>query len=265
MTWSTTRVVSVALAGLLALSGCTAAKLTGKPDLPPLPPPSTPRTVVIEPFFEDASWVQKTATEYARVFNMWGGEQDVQMIRTYAEKPLYAQVPALASEQKQLIAELHRLRPDWRVVSTGDLPAISGPVTFIRVVLGSGEIVASDRGLKSLAFGFGFVLPPLWLFEITPVTESQHLNATVQRIEADAAELRGRLLRYPTQPDFAVDTRGLLAQTVPLAAEFEYQEGLFAPEQSRVPALSEGVSQRLASVLVRVLDGTAPVAAPAQR
>jgi hypothetical protein len=212
--------------------------------------------VVVEPFFEDAEWLTKTRLDQEQVITSTGQIGTVTVERQYAEKPVFARLEELANEQRGVIAELRRLRPTWHVLSTGELPAVSGPVSVIRVIVGPGEIAGSNRPLKSLACGFGFILPPLWIFSFaTPVEEVQRVNGQLQRFDADAGDVRARLLRYPTQPDFAVDTRGLPPATLPYAIDLEYEEGIFAPEKSREPVLVSGFIQRLAAAAVVLVEG----------
>jgi len=104
--------------------------------------------------------------------------------------------------------------------------------------------------------GFGrALLPPLWIFSFTPVEEVQRVHGQMQRFEADAADVRARLLRYPTQPDFAVDTRGLIPTNLPYALDLEYEEGIFASEKDREPVLVSGFIQRLAAATVVLVEG----------
>ena len=240
---------------LLSLcAACATARLTGRP--PDVTADSgEPRVVVVEPFFEDAEWLTKTRLEQEQVITSSGQIGMVTVERRYAEKPVFARVEELANEQRGVIAELRRLRPSWQVLSTGELPAVNGPVSVIRVIVGPGEIAGSNRPLKNLACGFGIILPPLWIFSFTPVEEVQRVHGQMQRFDADAGDVRARLLRYPTQPDYAVDTRGLVPANMPYAIDLEYEEGLFAPEQSREPVLVSGFIQRLAAAAVVLVEG----------
>lgn len=245
------RLIPLLLAPLCA--ACATAHLVSKPPAVP-PDPGERRVVVVEPFFEDANWLEKTQLENAEVISPYGQMGTVTVERRYAEKPVFARVPVLADEHKGVLAEMRRLRPSWQILSTGELPAASGPVSLIRVIVGPGEIAGSDRALKSLACGFGFLLPPLWFFLLSPVDEVQRVHGQLQRFDADAGDLRARLLRYPTQPDFAVDTRGLAPANLPYAIDLEYQEGLLAPEQPREPVLVSGFIQRLAAAAIQLVE-----------
>lgn len=256
---------------------CSAARLVSRPVAIP-PDPKEARWVVIEPLFEDADWQEKTLVEtlhnmgglspfsgmspYGGGFGGYNDDYptDVQVYRRVSEKPAYAQVPALAEEQRRIIQEVHRLRPSWQVLSTGDLPAVTGPVTVVRTILGPNDVVGSNRALKSLCFGFGLVIWPLLIYDFWPVDESLRVQGTLQRIDADAADVRARLLRYPTQPDFAVDARGLPTRSGNFAIEIEYEEGLFANEQQRPPAIIRGVAEQLAGEVVKLIE--APPAVP---
>jgi len=210
--------------------------------------------VVIEPFFEDAEWISKTSYENQQVLTNTGAIGTVTVERRYAEKPIFAQVTVLTQEQRGVIAELKRLRPSWSVLSTGELPAVTGSVSVVRVIVGPGEIAGSNRTLKQLACGFGFLFPPLWLFTLSPVEEVQRVHGQLQRFDADAGDLRARLLRYPTQPDFAVDTRGMAPNNLPFSLDLEYEEGFMASEKSREPVLVQGFVQKLAAAVVLLME-----------
>ena len=97
------------------------------------------------------------------------------------------------------------------MTSTSGAVNLRGPTHLVRVVLHDAEQVASNRALKNLAFTFGLVLWPLQLFHLTPVEETQRVYGLVQRYELDAGAIAPRLVRYPSQPDFAVNTSNLPA------------------------------------------------------
>jgi hypothetical protein len=245
------------LAPLLLLqlcAACATARLTGRP-LDVAADPGERRVVVLEPFFEDAEWLTKTRLDQEQVITSSGRVGMITVERRYAEKPVFARVEILADEYRGVLAEMRRLRPNWQVLSTSELPVAQGPVSVVRVIVGPGEIAGSNRPLKSLACGFGFILPPLWIFSFTPVEEVQRVHGQLQRFDADAADVRARLLRYPTQPDFAVDTRGLVPANLPFAVDLEYEEGIFASEKEREPVLVSGFIQRLAAATVVLVEG----------
>lgn len=238
---------------LAACAGCSTARLTLRPPAVGADP-GVRRSVVIEPFFEDSNWETRLTAETAQVYTYDGRVGEVMVYRKVAKKPVFARLPVLAEEQRAVIAELRRLRPSWQVLSPSELPPVNGPVSLVRVIVGPAELAGSNRPLKSLALLFGFILPPLWLFELGPVEEVQRVTGLLQRFDADAAELRGRLLRYPTQPDFAVDTRGLRPIDRPYMVDLEYQEGLWASEQAREPVLIAGFTRHLAAAVVRLIE-----------
>ena len=239
-------------AALLAASGCATARLVG-PAPATAPDPGGARVVVVEPFFENAEWRLTTRTERAQVYGVYG-PQDVTVSRQVAEKAVYARVESLAAEHAAVIGAVQRLRPSWRVLSPGALPPVEGPVTLVRVVVGEAETVGSDRALKNLACAFGVVLPPLWLVLLDPVHETQRINGRLVRFDAEAPEVRARLLRYPTQPDFAVDTRGLAPLERAFGYELELEEGALASEASRDPVLVQAFAARLAAGVVAIVE-----------
>jgi hypothetical protein len=235
--------------------GCAHARLLGgEPHASP--DPGLQRVVVIEPFFEQSEWDLVTRTEHATVYNPYntfGGPTDVTITRQVAEKPLYARIESLAAEHQQVITEVQRLRPSWRVTSTGGLPPLSGPLAVVRTVVGSVETIESNRALKNLACAFGFLIIPL-VFTFGPVHEAQRVSGSITRFETDAELARTRLLKYPTQPDFAVDTRGMELLTHRFGLEVEFEEGLFAPEAARDPVLLQGFAARLAAAVVAIVE-----------
>lgn len=254
--------------GLLALGpGCATARLVG----PPLQAPPTrvgEMHVVLEPFFETSHWRVQTEARTATVYpGQYGGgyggyrpygsgiPQDVTLYQQVAHKAVYARPQVLAQEQSLVLAEVQRLRPGWRVYSTAALQSITGPVVLVRTVVGDSEVIAGNRTLMSLAFGFSFVLPPLFLLQINPVDETQRISGSLQRYDVDATTLKAKLLRYATQPDFAVDTRGLAQRTQAFALDIEYQEGLLASEASRDPVLVRGFVQKLAAATIALIEG----------
>ncbi len=242
--------LTLALFGSL---GCATARLVG-PEPVTSPDPGLQRVVTIEPFFETADWEVTTQTERGQVMSQFGVPHDVTLTRQVAEKPIFARVPSLADEQRQVIAEVQRLRPAWRVVSTGALPAIEGPITLVRTVVGNVETVESDRALKSLALGFGILIPPLLLVNVSPVHETLRVNGGLVRIDTDAATARARLLRYPTQPDYAVDTRGLPAHSQGFGLDLSFEEGVLADQAARDPVLLGGFSRKLASAVIAIVE-----------
>ena len=234
---------------------CAPARLVGpEPIAPPALQP-LPVVVVLEPFFESAPVEEKTEVDTITTWGSSGRPQDLTYVRKYAQKPLFAQVRALEMEHRLVLEAVRRHRPDWRVVSTGELPALQGPVRLVRVIVGHNETVGSNRAFKSIATAFGVVIWPLLLVNVTPVHEVERIYGTLLLYEVNAEDLRGRLMRYPTQPDYAVDTRGFPARQQPYGLDVEFEEGIMASEEKRAPVLLRGFSERLAVAIVALVEG----------
>lgn len=250
----------VALIGVLC-SGCTAARLVGPVPIT-APDPGDPRVVVLEPFFETAEWKMTVKTEIASVGSsnpLFGATaspfaNDVAVQTTTAEKPLFARVVMLAEEHRQVLAEVQRLRPNWRVTSTSGAQVLTGPVHVVRVVVGDAELIETNRPMKNLAFGFGLVLWPLLIVAGMPVEETQRVYGTLDRYRLDAEDLKRRLVRYPTQPDFAVNTAQLRPFQRPFGLDLQYEEGLLVNEQPRELLLLRCFSLKLASAIVAIIE-----------
>jgi hypothetical protein len=262
---------------LAAHLGCNPAVLTGPPPptIPPRLPP--PVTVVVEPFFDISGWKTETHLEpvlspagttlgyggYGGGYGGYGyspygpygaGVPDEVAI-TVQVKNVFNRVDILALEHAQVLSSISRLRPTWRVESTGALASLVGPVTLVRVVVGESEVVQSDRSYKKTAFVFGIFLPPLLLLQIGGVDESQRVFGLLDKYEADALQLRSRLLRYPSQPDFAVDTRGLSATAQPFGLELSYNEGVNSSATAQETVLVQGFIERLSTAIVALVEG----------
>lgn len=241
---------------LLLCSACAPAKVVGPPILVPPQVRPPPVVVVLEPFFENAPFDLKPRPKTYTSWSGVGPPQEVTVYQDVQEKPLFARIAALEVEHRIVLDEMRRLRPDWRIISTGELPSVEGPVRLVRVIIGDDEIVGSNRALLSVATAFGVVIWPLLLVNLQPVHEATQVQGTLTLYEANASELRARLLRYQTQPDFAVDTRGLATPRVqPFAVDVEYEEGLFASNEKRGPVLLRGFSERLAPAVVALVEG----------
>jgi len=160
----------------------------------------------------------------------------------------------LAEEHRQVLAEVQRLRPNWRVTSTSGIEAITGPVSLVRVIVGEAEVVESNRAMKNLAFGFGLLIWPLLLATLPPVEETQRVYGALARYQLDAQELKGRLVRYPSQPDFAVNTAHLLVHQREFGLDLSYEEGLLANEIPREGVLIRGFSLKVASAIVALVE-----------
>lgn len=264
-----------------ASTGCATARVVG----PPIAVPEdlgVPRTVVLEPFFEVAEWQTNTKTEYATTYgapstfgtmggigygvgfagnpSMMGprGPQTIAVTRAVTEKPLFARPPALAAQQRAVLAAVQRLRPHWQVVTTSTAAQLTGPLSLVRVIIAGNELVDSNRSLKNLAFGFGLLIWPLQLFQVTPVSETQRVFGVLERYDTDAPTLAGRLVRYPTQPDFAFNASQMQALGRRFGLDVEYEEGLLADESPREQVLISGFAERLAVAVVALVEESQP-------
>lgn len=250
---------------LALLSGCATAKLVGDRAFTP-EDPQIERTVVIEPFFELAELKTSTRTEYASLGSGYGNPgfmggtpfnsapSTVAITRQIQEKPFFAKPGTLVELQHRLLAEVQRRRPSWRVTSTGGSQLLKGQVTVVRTIIDGDALVASDRTLKNLAFAFGLVILPLQFININPVEETVRVYGAVERYGVDASTLPGRLVKYPSQPDYAVN----LANVEPLRREFgldiNYVEGLLADERPRPAVLIDGFIDRMASATIALVE-----------
>ncbi|HXX32119.1 MAG TPA: hypothetical protein VEJ89_15565 [Myxococcaceae bacterium] len=266
---------------LLALLGasvaCNSAVLTGEPSplIPPRLPP--PVTVAVEPFFDSSQWKTETQLQevtvlpppgmsvgmgagypgyYGSPYGSYGAyPTDVTVSTTVSVKSVFNRVDVLAAEQAQVIAAVAQMRPAWTVRSTGSLQTLSGPVHLVRVVVGESTVVSSDRTYKTVAFGFGIIIWPLLLLQIGGIDETQVVYGLMDLYTADSSQLRSRLLRYPTQPDFAVDTRGLPTVPQPFGLEVSYNEGVASSSQAHDATLIKGFVQRLSVAIVALVEG----------
>lgn len=247
------------LPALLCLA-CSAAKHMGPPLVNVPPKREPPVTVILEPFFEQAKLVTSQKTQTATVTPLGGGiysgaPQNVTVTQRIEEKPLLARVPILTDLHSRVLFEVKRRRPEWNVQSTGAIAESSGPVTIVRTVVGDTEVIGSNRTMRNLAFGFGLVIWPLMILAAGPVEETQRVHGMLFRYEADADALKVKLIRYPTQPDYAVDTRGLVAHPQRFGLDIIYEEGLFAPETSKDPVLIDGFALQLAGAVIALVEG----------
>jgi hypothetical protein len=239
---------------VLFSTGCATAHLVGPPPAPPPPPRAAEKVLVLEPFFEDAEFepftVQQTYTGYSGAMN-----QPVPMVQTYRGEalPLFDRTRALAFEHLRAIQAARKLRPGWRVESTGALDSLAGPVTLVRVVVGQPRMTESNRTVKDLGLGFGFLILPL-LVEVTPVHEELQVPAQITVFRSSAQVLKPKRLRYETQPDDAIDTRGLEGQVKSIVVTLAYEEGVLADDEPRNRLLLETFSDRLAAEIVRAAD-----------
>jgi hypothetical protein len=254
----------------LLLCGCATAKLAQDPAAFPADP-GAPRTVVVEPLFELAEWQTTTRTEYAQVtgFNPgygsgygygYGGLSSglnpttVAVTSQVQEKPLFARPPVLEAVHRQLLTEVQKRRPSWRVTSTAGAPLLTGEVTVVRTIIEGNQTVTSDRMFKNLALGFGFVIWPLEFIHFDPVHETERVSGTLERFALPAETLRARLVRYPTQPDFAVNLSNLEPLRRRFGLEVAYTEGVLANDAARPPVLVAGFVDRLASAVIALVE-----------
>jgi len=260
----------VPLLVVLVTSGCATAKLVGERSTVPTDP-GMPRVVVIEPLFEAADWQTSTKTEYARVlggpgsgmgFGGFGAggygnnsmPSTVAVSRQVQEKPMFAKPAVLAEVQRRLIPAVQRLRPSWRVTSTSGAPVLSGEVTILRTIVEGNEIIESDRTLKNAAFGFGLIIWPLEILAAFPVQESERVFGRLERFNTSAELMKSRLVRYPTQPDYAVSLEGFSPLRRDFGLDVSYEEGLLANEAPRANVLIDGFVDRLAAAAVAIIE-----------
>jgi hypothetical protein len=248
------------------ISGCATAQLVGERAFTP-EDPQLARNVVIEPLFELAELQTSTRTEYAPLGSGYGnpgmgfgsgfnttGPSSIAYTRQIQEKPFFAKPTTLVELQHRVLAEVQRRRPSWRVTSTSGAQLLKGPVTVVRTIIEGNDLVASDRTLKNLAFGFGLIIWPLQFINLNPVEETMRVYGLLERFNLDATSLQTRLVKYPSQPDFAVN----LANVPPLRRQFgldvTYEEGLLADERPRANVLIDGFVDRLASATIAVVE-----------
>lgn len=255
------RILPLAALSLSLSVGCAAAQLKG-PKLVQVPPKRGATVVVIEPLFEQAQTVINEKAQTAQVSPIGGGyyggygQQTVTVVQKVAEKPLLARVPVLTDLQAKVMQKVKTARPDWEVASTAVLKGqSSGDVVLVRTIVRDTVTVGSNRSFRNLSFGFGLVIWPLLYFAAQPVEETQRVYGTLYRYETDASAFKGRLIRYPTQPDFAVDTRGIPFREQPYGLDIEYEEGLFANDLARDPVMIEGFSDQLANAIIALVEG----------
>lgn len=256
------------LTSVLSLgSGCATARLIGEPAFTP-EDPRIERAVVVEPLFELAELQTTTRTEYAQLSsNPYGvgsmgfgssfntmGSNTVAVTREVQEKPMFAKPAMLVELQARVLAEVQRRRPSWRVTSTGGAGLLKGNVTVVRTVIQGNELVESNRSLKNLAFGFGLIIWPLQLVNISPVEETMRVYGILERFNVDAAVLPTRLVKYPSQPDFAVNLAGVTSVRHDFGLDVTYDEGLLADEKPRARVLVDGFIDRLAAAVIAIVE-----------
>jgi hypothetical protein len=232
------------LCAAAAAAACAPTRIVNRP-LARTDPAAPAVTVVLEPFFVDARWTYRRelveTTGVDPVTGRWG---PVQVERYVAEKPVLAQAASLAEEHRQAMEEIRRLRPTWRVVSPGDLPALSGAVSLVRVVVGQAVPAGSNRFLLS-------ALPFLWGLQVEEVLD---VHGLLTRYDADAGVLLLRLAPAATSRDFTVDATGLAGRSRGFLFDLSYAEGVFADPKAHAGALISGFAERLAVAVVALVE-----------
>ncbi len=259
------------LAVLLFLGvGCATARVVGPP-VHVTDDPKISRVVVIEPFFENADW----KTEVLRVNAPMGSMMPPPMSRgptvgvglgmstlptevTQTVKPVLAQVDSLAAEHRLVLEYVQRMRPSWRVSSTSGLAAQDGTVNVVRIIVGDTETVGTDRPIHSTALAFGIFIWPLLIYQAWPVTETWRVYGNLERYDVDASTVKGRLVRYKTQPDSAFNAAGFTPLKREFGLDVTYEEGLLADENPRKGVMIDGFAERLASAIVAIVEEQAP-------
>lgn len=242
--------------------GCSPAHLIGQ--RPPLDPISAgpPRVVVIEPLFDRAEWKTSVKTDvvpapgsFSGGFGAMGTGDTMTVTKTVTEKPLFARPPTLAAIHRQLLPAIAALRPNWTVIAPSAAQTqVKRDATVVRTVIDGNELSQSDRPLKNAAFAFGLVLLPLQIIAAFPVEETQRISGLLEKIQLDPQALQGRLVKYATQPDFAVNFSGMPAKQQTFGLDVEYEEGLFADEAPRPAVLVEGFVEKLAYAIVAFVE-----------
>ncbi|HZN95808.1 MAG TPA: hypothetical protein VFB81_24005 [Myxococcales bacterium] len=237
---------AAAVAALLAGgAGCGPARIVNRRPAPQPRPAAERLTVVLEPFFENADPVYKRDLEERFVTDHMGrtSRQFVQV--EVPVTPFLARPKSLQKEHALVLERVRALRPTWRVVSTSDLPPLEGLVVLVRTVVGRVTPAGSDR----------WVISSIPIFWGATITEALNVDGTLARYLVDAEKLRDRVLRYPAQPDFAVDTTGLSGQSQEFTFDLEYQEQVFTDPRSHDEALLGGFADRLAEAAVALVEG----------
>jgi hypothetical protein len=253
------------------LTGCATATLVGPP--PEMTPRfSAPQTVLLEPFFEAADWQVSRRTEYVTNQPDLGGwslsgyntSAPTTRIVEVAEKPYLARPDTLAALHQATLIAVQHLRPSWAVVSSRAGNALRGRVAVVRTVIGNSVPIESDRGIKNLALGFGLVLWPLLILAAQPIDETLRIYGFLERADLQATELPGRLVKYDTQPDAAVNLAGIPLERQGFGLDISLKEGLLADETARRALLVSVLAQRLALAIVTMADTGPPPAPPVQ-
>jgi hypothetical protein len=241
------RGVALAAAALaLCTAGCAPSRIVQRRPQPQPQPAAERLTVVLEPFFENADPFYRRDLEERWVTDSVGRTQRQYVQVEVPVTPFLAKPQSLQKEHQLALAAIHKLRPTWQVVSTEDLPPLSGLVVLVRTVVGKTVPAGSDRWVVS-------TIPLLWA---SFITEALNVDGVLARYLVDADKLRDRVLRYPAQPDYAVDTTGLEGQSQPFTFDLEYQEQVFTDPKTHDAALLGGFADRLAEAAVALVEGS---------
>lgn len=237
-----------------------------------------PRVVVVEPLFDRAEWKTSTHTQFVDTgmptsmgtsmgtstmlmpmgTTASGSSGTIAVTRTVTEKPLFARAETLAAIHARLIPAIQALRPHWQVVAPSAAPNLTRATTVVRTVIDGNELTQSDRPLKNAAFAFGLVILPLQILAAFPVEETQRVSGLIEKTALEAKVLQQRLVKYATQPDFAVNLAGLPQKRQPFALDVVYEEGLFADEAPRAAVLVDGFVEKLAFAIVTLVEEESP-------
>ncbi|GMU62441.1 MAG: hypothetical protein AMXMBFR34_42040 [Myxococcaceae bacterium] len=260
----------LALIALFLSTGCATAKLAQEKSVVP-PDPGVPKNVVLEPFFELADWQTTTRTDYAEVPPGYGyggygygpyGSGTVPVTTVITVKPLFARAQILVELHKRLLFEVQRARPSWRVTSTGGASLLSGEAVVVRTIIEGNEVTVSDRTLKGFCFGAGLLIWPLLFCAAQPVEETEHVTGMVERFTTSAELVKARLVRYPTQPDYAVNLGGITPLRRKFGLDVTYTEGVVANEGPRQGVLIEGLVDRLTAAVIALVEEAEPPPTP---
>ncbi|MBE2253265.1 MAG: hypothetical protein IAE78_27285 [Myxococcus sp.] len=240
--------------------GCATAHLVGERAPRERVEAGPPRVVVVEPLFDRAEWKTSTRTDFVDPAGLGSATlaPPIAVTRTVTEKPLFARPPTMVAVHEQLLVAISLLRPHWTVVAPGAAPTITREAVVVRTVIDKNELVQSDRTLKNAAFAFGLVLLPLQILAAFPVEETERVSGLLEKVVLDPKALQQRLVKYATQPDFAVNFSGLAPKRQPFALDVEYEEGLFADEGPRPAVLVEGFVEKLAYAIVSLIEEEPP-------
>lgn len=240
--------------------GCATAHLIG--ERAPRDPVEAgpPRVVVIEPLFDRAEWKTSTRSDFVDTGSLGVGlgQPPVIVTSTVTEKPMFARPPTMVAIHERLLPAIAALRPHWMVLAPGGAPTVKRDAIVVRTVIDKNEIVQSDRPLKNAAFAFGLVLLPLQILAAFPVEETERVSGLLEKVTVDPKALQQRLVKYATQPDFAVNFTGLAPKRQSFALDVEYEEGLFADETPRPGVLVEGFVEKLAFAIVSFIEEESP-------